>query len=430
MPKKAIIETYGCTLNQADSDIMAGLLSRQGIAVEQGRYSIGDGYDYVIINTCTVKTPTEQKILSRLEKLNGLGNRLIVAGCLASADAEKISKTVPLASIISTSNISRISDVVSEVDAGTQARYLQYMRTDKLALFGNGRSSVIARIPISEGCLSSCTFCETKFARGPLNSFSEDLILRAAMMSIASGAKEIELTSQDTGAYGFDKKTNIAELATRVSAIDGEFRVRIGMLNPEHLHRYFDDLVAAYKSEKIYKFIHLPVQSGSDKVLRDMKRRYSVEEFRDYIVELRRKVPGISIATDIIVGYPTETDSDFEESMALIKEIMPSITNVSKFGARPHAPASKLKQLPNLTIKNRSIIMSRLVREIQSKNRAALLNTERRVLITEMNGKSFTGRDDSYNEVALVDGSAHLGEFKMVRIVGNSSGCVLGSAID
>ena len=194
MPKKAIIETYGCTLNQADSDIMAGLLSRQGIAVEQGRYSIGDGYDYVIINTCTVKTPTEQKILSRLGKLNGLGNRLIVAGCLASADAEKISKTVPLASIISTSNISRISDVVSEVDAGTQARYLQYMRTDKLALFGNGRSSVIARIPISEGCLSSCTFCETKFARGPLNSFSEDLILRAAMMSIASGAKEIELT--------------------------------------------------------------------------------------------------------------------------------------------------------------------------------------------------------------------------------------------
>ncbi|MEM3279968.1 MAG: hypothetical protein QXR29_01715, partial [Candidatus Micrarchaeaceae archaeon] len=146
--------------------------------------------------------------------------------------------------------------------------------------------------------------------------------------------------------------------------------------------------------------------------------------------ELRRKVPGISIATDIIVGYPTETDSDFEESMALIKEIMPSITNVSKFGARPHAPASKLKQLPNLTIKERSVRMSRLVREIQSKNRAALLNTERRVLITEMNGKSFTGRDDSYNEVALVDGSAHLGEFKMVRIVGNSSGCVLGSAID
>ncbi|MEM3572418.1 MAG: tRNA (N(6)-L-threonylcarbamoyladenosine(37)-C(2))-methylthiotransferase [Candidatus Micrarchaeaceae archaeon] len=431
MQKRAIIETYGCTLNQADSDIMAGILSSAGIIVEQGRYEgNGSGYDYVIVNTCTVKTPTEQKILNRLERLSSLGGRLIVVGCLASADHEKIAKVAPLASILNTSNITRINDAILEVDSGKRATYLQYQRVDKLASFRSSNNSVIARIPISEGCLSNCTFCETKYARGPLNSFSEELIIRAARMSIERGAKEIELTSQDAGAYGFDKKTNIAELAMHVSAIDGEFRIRIGMLNPEHLHKYFDELVEAYKNEKVYKFAHLPVQSGSDNVLKAMRRGYSAEEFKSYVSELRSKVPGISIATDVIVGYPTETDSDFEKSMALIKEITPSVTNVSKFGARPHAQASKLKQLPNHIVKERSIKMSRLVREIQSKSRAALLNTEKTVLITELNGGSFTGRDDSYNEVAVINGAVHLGEFKKVMIIGNSSGCVLGSAID
>ena len=418
---KVVIETYGCTLNQADSRIMGRILKENGYEVEYGKYE--ENADYLIVNTCTVKSPTENKIIYRLSKLKGLGKKLIVAGCLASADTQKVMNIVPDASIITTSNVNKIADVLKFIESGKNVIIDSYNRIDKLQ-YGLENSSVIARIPISEGCLSNCSFCETKFARGPLNSFSEELILGAVKNAVEQGSKEIELTSQDIGAYGADRKTNIAELLKKVVEIEGSFKVRVGMLNPEHLHKYFDELLEAYKSEKIYKFFHLPVQSGSNKILRDMNRRYTVEDFASYVEEIRKKL-NASIATDIIVGYPTESDDDFEKSVELIKEIKPEVVNVSKFGARPHAPASRLKQLSDKTIKERSIILSRIVREIEFNERNKHIGERREVLITEKNRKSYTGRDNAYNEIAVL-GQVNLGESVEVEITGNSAACFVG----
>jgi len=418
---KVVIETYGCTLNQADSRIMGQILKENGYEVEYGKYE--GNADYLIVNTCTVKSPTENKIIYRLRKLKGLGKKLIVAGCLASADAQKVINIVPDASIITTSNVNKIADALKFIDNGKNVIIDSYNRVDKLQ-YGLENNSVIARIPISEGCLSNCSFCETKFARGPLNSFSEELILRAVKNAVEQGSKEIELTSQDIGAYGADRKTNIAELLKKVVEIEGSFKVRVGMLNPEHLHRYFDELLEAYKSEKVYKFFHLPVQSGSNKILRDMNRRYTVEDFESYVGEIRKKL-NASIATDIIVGYPTESDEDFEKSVELIKEIKPEVVNISKFGARPHAPASRLKQLSDKTIKERSIILSRIVREIGFNERNKHIGERRKVLITEKNRKSYTGRDNAYNEIAVL-GQVSLGESVEVEITGNSAACFVG----
>jgi len=418
---KVVIETYGCTLNQADSRIMGRILKENGYEVEYGKYE--GNADYLIVNTCTVKSPTENKIIYRLSKLKGLGKKLIVAGCLASADTQKVMNIVPDASIITTSNVNKIADVLKFIESGKNVIIDSYNRIDKLQ-YGLENSSVIARIPISEGCLSNCSFCETKFARGPLNSFSEELILGAVKNAVEQGSKEIELTSQDIGAYGADRKTNIAELLKKVVEVEGSFKVRVGMLNPEHLHKYFDELLEAYKSEKIYKFFHLPVQSGSNKILRDMNRRYTVEDFASYVEEIRKKL-NASIATDIIVGYPTESDDDFEKSVELIKEIKPEVVNVSKFGARPHAPASRLKQLSDKTIKERSIILSRIVREIEFNERNKHIGERREVLITEKNRKSYTGRDNAYNEIAVL-GQVNLGESVEVEITGNSAACFVG----
>jgi len=418
---KVVIETYGCTLNQADSRIMGQILKENGYEVEYGKYE--GNADYLIVNTCTVKSPTENKIIYRLRKLKGLGKKLIVAGCLASADAQKVINIVPDASIITTSNVNKIADALKFIDNGKNVIIDSYNRVDKLQ-YGLENNSVIARIPISEGCLSNCSFCETKFARGPLNSFSEELILRAVKNAVEQGSKEIELTSQDIGAYGADRKTNIAELLKKVVEIEGSFKVRVGMLNPEHLHKYFDELLEAYKSEKVYKFFHLPVQSGSNKILRDMNRRYTVEDFESYVGEIRKKL-NASIATDIIVGYPTESDEDFEKSVELIKEIKPEVVNISKFGARPHAPASRLKQLSDKTIKERSIILSRIVREIEFNERNKHIGERRKVLITEKNRKSYTGRDNAYNEIAVL-GQVSLGESVEVEITGNSAACFVG----
>jgi len=418
---KVVIETYGCTLNQADSRIMGRILKENGYEVEYGKYE--GNADYLIVNTCTVKSPTENKIIYRLRKLKGLGKKLIVAGCLASADTQKVINIVPDASIITTSNVNKIADVLKFIESGKNVVIDSYNRIDKLQ-YGLENNSVIARIPISEGCLSNCSFCETKFARGPLNSFSEELILRAVKNAVEQGSKEIELTSQDIGAYGADRKTNIAELLKKVVEIEGSFKVRVGMLNPEHLHKYFDELLEAYRSEKVYKFFHLPVQSGSNKILRDMNRRYTVEDFASYVGEIRKKL-NASIATDIIVGYPTESEDDFEKSVELIKEIRPEVVNISKFGARPHAPASRLKQLSGRTIKERSIILSRIAREIEFNERNKHIGERREVLITEKNRKSYTGRDNAYNEIAVL-GQVNLGESVEVEITGNSAACFVG----
>ncbi|MGC8675987.1 MAG: tRNA (N(6)-L-threonylcarbamoyladenosine(37)-C(2))-methylthiotransferase [Candidatus Micrarchaeia archaeon] len=428
---RILIETYGCTLNQADSRIMGSILEKSGHSVEYGTYTKASAgsYDFVIINTCTVKTPTEQKILNKIKSASNLGTRLIIAGCLASASPEAVERAAPNSSIINTRSLTKIASAIDIAASNKRALFEDKSLFDKM-LFYEPTNSAIAKIPVSEGCLSSCAFCETKFARGPLNSFSEELILKAAAASVTRGAKELEITAQDTGAYGLDKKTNIAELLGKIVQVEGDFMIRLGMLNPEHLHRYFDALIDVYRNKKMYKFIHLPVQSGSNKVLKEMKRNYTVEEFMQYVKELRNKVKGISVETDMIVGYPTETQEDFEESLELIRSTKPEVTNVSKFGARPHAEASKLPQLANTEIKRRSIEMSRLVRIVQSEARQRFVGTKQEVLITEQNERSITGRTESYISVALAkpgagDAAGLLGSRMTVDIIDSTSACLI-----
>lgn len=425
----ALIETYGCTLNHADSEIMENLLRQRGFSVDNGRFAEGDAHDYVIINTCTVKTPTEQRILDRIEKASGKGGRLIVAGCMASANADRIRRVAPNASILTTSNVHRIADAVGEIERTGRAVLSSYSKVDKLEQ-GIHSPGVIAKIPISEGCLSSCSFCETKFARGPLNSFSDKLILKAIELSVKGGAKEIELTSQDVGAYGLDRKTNIGKLLADISCIEGDFKVRVGMLNPEHLHKYIDELIAGYKDGRIYRFIHLPLQSASNRVLKEMGRGYTMEQFCTYLSELRSKIPEISIETDIIVGYPGESADEFEESMDFIRKSRPTFTNVSRFGVRPHARASRLEQLPTSVIKERSSGMSRLARSVQREDFGKLVGIVESALITEENGKSLIARDDSYRIMALDrQCGAKIGDRVLVKAYANTSVCLLGRIV-
>ncbi len=426
---RAIIETYGCTLNRADSDIMEGLLKSRGMRVESGRFGNKKSHDYIIINTCTVKTPTEQRILDRIEKAAATGSKVIVTGCMAGANPDRILKAAPNASIVTTSNVHRIAEAIDSLDRNLRIDYSSYSRNDKLE-YGKMYGSVVARVPISEGCLSSCSFCETKFARGPLNSFSDKLILKAVEMNVGHGSKEIELTSQDVGAYGLDRGTNIGQLLAGIADIEGDFRVRVGMLNPEHLHKYIDELIEGYSDPRIYRFIHLPLQSASNKVLKDMDRRYTIEQFEAHLRELKAKVDGISIETDMIVGYPTETSSDFDESVGFIIRARPTFTNVSRFGARPHARASRLRQLANLEVKRRSSEMSRTARVVQREDLSRLVGSTRSVLITEENSISLIGRDDSYRIIALDKSkcSAVVGDRISAEVYGNTSVCMLGKS--
>ena len=425
--KKVLIETYGCTLNRADSESMANILSNSGFRVEHGDSRKINDFDYLIINTCTVKKPTEQKILHRLKALSEKKKKIIISGCMVGANKDLLLSAMPGANLINNSNIIRVREAVRDLEEGRRAEYISRELTERASQAGMA-GSVISRIPISDGCLSNCSFCETKFARGSLNSFPQDLILKAIRINVSKGSKEIELASQDTGAYGLDKHTNIADLVSLASEIDGKFKIRIGMLNPEHLPRYFDDLLEAYKSEKVYKFIHLPLQSGNDNVLRAMGRNYTTEEFLSYVKEIRKRFKEMSIATDMIVGYPGESEEGFNDSVNILKEFKPAVTNVSKFSKRPHARASRLKQLPNTIIKERSTTLSRIARQIENKEKKKFIGRIEEVLVTEQNKKSAAGRDENYRAVAI-EGNLNLGEFVRARITGNSSACMFGNII-
>jgi MiaB-like tRNA modifying enzyme len=426
---KVIIETYGCTLNRAESELMGSLLERSGHDVELGRYDGKGSCDCLIVNTCTVKSQTEQRMLDRLKALRGLGKGLVVAGCMASASGEEIAKAAPEASIVGTGSLTRIAEAVSSAIGGRRVTYSGRMREDKLAGYDPacrcGRS-VIARIPIAEGCLSGCAFCESRFARGPLNSFSEKLILDAIRTKVANGAREVDLTAQDAGAYGLDRGTNIAELTSKVSEIPGEFRIRLGMLNPEHVTKYVDGLIEAYGSGKMYRFIHLPIQSASDRVLREMNRRYTVDEFNAIAKELRSRIPGLSLETDIMVGYPTETEEDFEETREWVREMRPMMVNLSRFGARPHAPASRLPQLDCEVAKRRSREMTRTMRDVMAAERKRLVGGRDRVLVTGERRKSFVGKGMSYVEVEIAGRGIAAGDFVDVEIVRSSPFCLVG----
>ena len=426
MRNSVYIETYGCTLNQADSDIIANILKCNNISTT----SEGEA-DIVIVNTCTVKKPTEQKILYRLETLEKAKKKIIVTGCMAGANRDLIEKYAPNASIVTTNNIAKIPGVIESTFLGQKRTINSYHKTDRLIFFAPTKN-VISKVQINDGCASSCAFCETKFARGPLNSFSEELIFKAVELSVNNGAKEIQLTSQDMGAYGLDRGTNIAKLMKRLSEIEGDFKVRVGMLNPEHLGKYLDGFVEALKSDRFYKFVHLPVQSGSNRVLREMNRMYTIEQFDAYVAKLRAEIPQITIETDVIVGYPTENEEDFEQTLEFVRRTKPEVVNRCKFWSRPHAAASRLEQLPNMIIEGRSARFTRVVRQVQQTNNDAFIGREFDVIITEDEDRSLNARADNYKKVIIKKGASNalLGSRVKVKINAASSNVLYGIPVE
>ena len=404
---RVAIETYGCTMNQADSDIMRGLISKY--------FELSDveNADVVVINSCGVIEYTERKIIRRMKELKSLGKKIVLAGCLSRISKE----AVELAdSVVSPDNLDKIVDAIN---SNSKVLFIERRSIDKAKLHDvkcRLRENAIAIVSISEGCLGSCSFCATRIARGRLKSFSIDAIVNEVKKAVEMGFKEIQLTSQDTGAYGLDMgEYKLPELLNRISKIDGDFRVRVGMMNPHHAAKILDDLTNSFSNDKIYKFIHVPVQSGDNKVLEHMKRNHTVEDFVEVVDRFRKEFDDVMVSTDIIVGYPTESEESFWKSYELIKNVKPDIVNITRFSPRPNTPASKLRDIPGWIKKERSRILTKLCREIGYENNKKFIGKRFRVLITK-HGKNGTmlSRTNSYRPVVT---TGELGRFKDVEII-------------
>jgi threonylcarbamoyladenosine tRNA methylthiotransferase CDKAL1 len=232
------------------------------------------------------------------------------------------------------------------------------------------KNSVVAIVPVSEGCAwRLCSFCIVARTRGPFRSYPIELVAREVGRFVEEGAMEIWLTSQDMGSYGIESgRSMLPELLEAVSGIEGRFFIRVGMVNPLYVYPVRERLAESYLSPRIFKFLHLPVQSGSNKVLRDMRRGYTIEVFRRIVEEFRRRIPELTLSTDIIVGYPTEDEGDFEETIKLVEEVRPDMINISRFFARPGTPSERLKPLDPKLVNERSRILSDVARKVALEN--------------------------------------------------------------
>lgn len=398
---RVFYKTYGCTLNQADGMLAQSLLEQRGHPTTL----LEEEADLVVVSTCAVKETTENKILSYLEGLQARGRKVVVSGCLPATSLARVKEAVPDAlAFLGPNSIRQIPEILASGSRQGQRVQLQGRFSEK---FGIERAwkGILAPIQVSSGCLSACTFCATKLVRGSFQSKPPERVVEEAGQALAGGAKEIQLASQDTGCYGFDLKTNVARLAGQVAQLEGRFRIRVGMGSPQHFAKFASELGEALRLPKAYKFLHVPVQSGSDEVLEAMGRNYTVEAVRRLLLQMKGEVPGLMLATDAIVGFPGETEVQFEQTLAFVQQMRFDVVNVSKFSKRPGTKAAQLQELPSQVKKERAARLSELALRIsRENNRACIGKVYEDVLITERVKNGFlAGRNASYKTVLFAD---------------------------
>ncbi len=410
---KVYIETYGCTFNKADSQIIAGVLCQNEIDIVDDI----DEADVIIVNTCYVKLPTENKVTYKIQKIQEKypDKKIIVSGCMVEIDPEKLDKIGPDCSWIGPHQLNKAADVVNATYCGDVVRECGFSKESKVGVPKLSDGSLIHIIQICEGCLGACTFCCTRFARGPLNSYPIADIVEEAREAIENGACEIQLTAQDTAAFGRDSGEKLSDLIKEVANLEGDFRIRVGMMHPKNILNQVDEIIDAMKHPKVYNFIHLPIQSGSDKVLSEMRRGHTIEQYLGIVEKFKTEIPDITLAVDIIVGYPTETDDDFDMTVELLEKIKPSLIHLSKYQHRKGAISSSLKEIPPDVMKKRSKYLSQIKSEITEDENKLLVGTTQNVLVVEKGSKGgFIAKTDSYIPV-IVD-NVELGSFVNVKI--------------
>ena len=407
-------ETYGCTANRGDTELMLGQLAAAGHEVVS---SLAEA-DAVVINTCAVKGTTHRKMLHRLRELrNSNGKRVVVAGCLPLIDLASVEQVGTFAGIISCRSTGEIAEVLDLVARGEQnVRRIESTPCEKPAMPKLRSSRVSAVMAICEGCTSNCSYCSVRFARGELHSFDQNSILSEARAAIGAGYRELLLTAQDTSAYGLDIGTNLPELLSSISSLEGKFKIRMGMMNPQNVKPILPELLEAYENDKVYNFLHIPVQSGDDGVLKMMRRGYTAEEFLGIANEFRKHFPDLYLATDVIVGFPGEGEQEFVHTCELIEKVRPDKVNLTRFSPMPGTDALRMPRPDGREVARRSRYLGTLCHEIGHEQNKRYVGRVLEGLVIELGEKGgYVARLPNYKPVIVAEGE--LGEFIGVKIM-------------
>jgi len=366
------IESYGCTFNHADAQKLITIATRQGCVQVPP-----DEAEVVIINSCTVVAATERAMLRRIKAFQD--KEVIITGCMPVVQKELILEMFPRTRIL-------MPDAIHAAHPWK----------------GVMLSPAVGAMQVGQGCMGACTYCITRAARGRMKSVPVKTIVTEIERLARSGAAEVQLTGQDLSAYGMDCGTDLAVLLEAIGGCEADVRVRVGMMNPATVLPILDRLIEAFRSEKIFSFAHLPVQAGSDRVLQDMNRGYSTADYCMVIEAFRRAIPDIRISTDFIVGFPTETDADFEETLSLLRTTCPTKVNITRFSVRKGTPAAGFRDLPDRVKKDRSRALTVAAAAICDRHNEALIGNEFDVVVTEQKKQgSVVARSPGYENIVI-----------------------------
>jgi threonylcarbamoyladenosine tRNA methylthiotransferase CDKAL1 len=414
---RIFLRSYGCSANLADSETLAGCLIAAGFKLTESEAHA----QIVIYNTCAVKGPTENRIVQALKRLPA-NRKIIITGCLPLINYERLTREVHFDAIVGPAAGNKIVDIVNRVAKGEHVEQLENASVAKpsLALPRVRLNPIVSMIPVNYGCLGSCAYCCVVYARGHLRSYAIEEIMSRVKQDLTAGVREFWITSQDTASYGRDINTNLAELLIAVCAMPGDFRVRVGMMTPNIAAPILDELIDALGDEKVFKFLHLPVQSGDNEVLKHMRRFYTSETFREMVAAFRSAFPRVTVSTDVICGFPGETVEAHENTLQLLSSVKPDVVNVSKFFARPRTSAAQMKTefVDPAEIKRRRTEAAKLVKRIAFEQNQQWIGWKGEILVDEK-GKvenTWIGRNFAYKPITVRSNENLLGKTMQIRI--------------
>ncbi len=437
MPKKLFIQTHGCQMNQYDSERIAQVLARKDY-VQTDRI---DSADVILLNTCSVRDRAEQKVYSALGSWKEFkdyrdGVIIGVGGCVAQQEGEKLLRRIPhLDLVFGTHNIHKLPEMIEQVENARERpvetafyRDSAYMDDGVLRARVDGFKAFVT---IMQGCNKVCSFCIVPHVRGREVSRASDKILGEIESLARHGVKEVMLLGQNVNSYGklTPGELSFAELLAAVDRIDGLRRIRFTTSHPQDLS---PELIEGFATlQNLCEHLHLPVQSGADTVLARMRRGYAKAEYLDRLARLRARRPDVALSTDIIVGFPGETDDEFEETLELLRTVEYDDIYSFTYSPRPQTVSAKIypDDVHDDVKKERLKIVQTLQREISlAKNRQRIGEREE-VLVdgpSKLRAEQVMGRTRSNRIVNLTGSSDLIGEFVHARITGATANSLLG----
>jgi threonylcarbamoyladenosine tRNA methylthiotransferase CDKAL1 len=419
---RVYVETYGCTQNQGEGAAIARDLAERGHEVVESP----NGADVGVLVTCAVIGPTEARMVRRWRALSERVPRMVVTGCMVPLRTELLDGPArPRTTFVPIREQSRLSSVLDRWGSERPSVALPPIAN---SLSVAARPPVTEEIVIAQGCTSGCTYCFSRLARGRLQSVPVPEVVRRVRAAVARGAAELRLSSLDTAAWGMDRQDGVRlpDLLREVAEVPGDVEVRVGMMSPQTLGPILEPYLAALAAPRFYRFLHLPVQSGSDRVLDAMRRGYRIEEFRRQVHAARARFPDLALSTDVIVGFPGETEEDHRGTEELIAEVGPEMVNVTRFSPRPGTPAAHLPTVGPGIAKRRSRELAELRRRVARDRLERWIGHRGSARVVEFGpGSSSVARLPNYLPVVL-DERPSLGSTVDVRVDGSRSTYLVG----